>query len=138
VCDLFHLPILNLIDNPGFSVGLEHETAGTIRKGGEWMVAVRPGRGADVLGADAAQLRRRRQQPGDADPPPNVRVTWPAPDVGRHPAEGGIEAAYKRQLAEAEDPVALARRARCPDRERPRPDRTPQPVPDRGADRSAR
>ena len=33
------MPVLNLVDNPGFAVGLEHEIAGTIRKGGEWMVA---------------------------------------------------------------------------------------------------
>jgi acetyl-CoA carboxylase carboxyltransferase component len=37
----------------------------------------------------------------------SVRVAWPAADVGGIPPEGGIEAAYKRQLAEAEDPVAL-------------------------------
>jgi acetyl-CoA carboxylase carboxyltransferase component len=36
-----------------------------------------------------------------------MRVAWPAADVGGIPPEGGIEAAYKRQLAEAEDPVAL-------------------------------
>ena len=35
------------------------------------------------------------------------RVAWPAADVGGIPPEGGIEAAYKRQLAEAEDPRAL-------------------------------
>jgi acetyl-CoA carboxylase carboxyltransferase component len=34
-------------------------------------------------------------------------VVWPAADVGGIPPEGGIEAAYKRQLAEAADPVAL-------------------------------
>jgi acetyl-CoA carboxylase carboxyltransferase component len=38
---------------------------------------------------------------------PSVRVTWPAADVGGIPPEGGIEAAYKRQLAESEDPEAL-------------------------------
>ena len=36
-----------------------------------------------------------------------MRVNWPAADVGGIPPEGGIEAAYKRQLAEAEDPAAL-------------------------------
>jgi acetyl-CoA carboxylase carboxyltransferase component len=35
------------------------------------------------------------------------RVVWPAADVGGIPPEGGIEAAYKRQLAEAADPAAL-------------------------------
>ena len=34
-------------------------------------------------------------------------MTWPAADVGGIPPEGGIEAAYKRQLAEAEDPEEL-------------------------------
>jgi acetyl-CoA carboxylase carboxyltransferase component len=38
---------------------------------------------------------------------PSMRVVWPAADVGGIPPEGGIEAAYKRQLAEAEDPKAL-------------------------------
>jgi acetyl-CoA carboxylase carboxyltransferase component len=37
----------------------------------------------------------------------STRVVWPAADAGGIPPEGGIEAAYKRQLAEAEDPVAL-------------------------------
>jgi acetyl-CoA carboxylase carboxyltransferase component len=36
-----------------------------------------------------------------------MRVTWPAADVGGIPPEGGIEAAYRRQLAEADDPAAL-------------------------------
>src|SRR5438477_12717034 len=38
---------------------------------------------------------------------PSVRVAWPSADVGGIPPEGGIEAAYKRQLAEAADPAAL-------------------------------
>jgi acetyl-CoA carboxylase carboxyltransferase component len=107
LCDLFHLPVLNLIDNPGFAVGLEHELAGTIRKGGEWMVAfaqvqipifsVLMRRSFGVAGNDYATPRSR----------PSMRVVWPSADVGGIPPEGGIEAAYKRQLAEAEDPVAL-------------------------------
>jgi len=107
VCDLFHLPVLNLIDNPGFAVGLEHERAGTIRKGGTWMIAfaqttvpiftVLMRRSFGVAGNNYATPRSR----------PSMRVAWPAADVGGIPPEGGIEAAYKRQLAEAADPVAL-------------------------------
>ena len=107
LCDLFHLPILNLVDNPGFAVGLEHETAGTIRRGGEWMIAsaqatvpiftVLMRRSFGVAGNNFASPRSR----------PSMRVAWPAADVGGIPPEGGIEAAYKRQLAEADDPKAL-------------------------------
>ncbi len=107
LCDLFHLPILNLVDNPGFAVGLEHEINGTIRRGGEWMIAfaqvqvpiftVIVRRSFGVAGNNFATPRSR----------PSMRVTWPAADVGGIPPEGGIEAAYKRQLAEAKDPAAL-------------------------------
>ena len=107
LCDLFHLPILNLVDNPGFAVGLEHEMAGTIRRGGEWMVAfaqvgvpiftVVMRRSFGVAGNNYATPRSQ----------PSVRVGWPAADVGGIPPEGGIEAAYRRQLAESDDPEAL-------------------------------
>ncbi|MDX1382903.1 MAG: carboxyl transferase domain-containing protein [Thermoanaerobaculia bacterium] len=107
LCDLFHIPILNLIDNPGFAVGKEHEIAGTIRCGGEWMVAfaqvevpifsVLMRRSFGVAGNNFATPKER----------PSVRVAWPSADVGGIPPEGGIEAAYKRQLAEAEDPEAF-------------------------------
>jgi acetyl/propionyl-CoA carboxylase alpha subunit/acetyl-CoA carboxylase carboxyltransferase component len=107
ICDLFHIPVLNLVDNPGFAVGLEHETTGTIRRGGEWMVAfaqvsvpiftVLMRRSFGVAGNNYATPQAR----------PSVRIAWPAADVGGIPPEGGIEAAYKRQLAEAADPAAL-------------------------------
>jgi len=107
LCDLFNIPVLNLVDNPGFAVGLDHEISGTIRKGGEWMLAfaritvpiftVILRRSFGVAGNNFASPR------SDAD----VRVAWPAADLGGIPPEGGIEAAYKRQLAEAEDPAAF-------------------------------
>ena len=107
LCDTFHIPILNLIDNPGFAVGVEHEINGTIRKGGQWMIAF-----AQIkLPIFSVLLRRSFGVAGNnyATPQssPSVRVAWPASDVGGIPPEGGIEAAYKRQLAEAQDPVAL-------------------------------
>ena len=107
LCDLFHIPILNLVDNPGFAVGVEHELTGAVRAGGEWMVAfsqvkvpiftVVMRRSFGVAGNNYATPR----------PVPSIRVAWPAADVRGIPPEGGIEAAYKRQLAEPEDPVAL-------------------------------
>ncbi len=107
LCDLFHLPVLNLVDNPGFAVGLEHELTGAIRWGGQWMIAfaqatvpiftVLMRRSFGVAGNNYATPRAA----------PSMRVAWPAADTGGIPPEGGIEAAYKRQLAQAEDPQAL-------------------------------
>ncbi|HWA63633.1 MAG TPA: carboxyl transferase domain-containing protein [Caulobacteraceae bacterium] len=107
LCDLFHIPILNLIDNPGFAVGLEHERAGTIRKGGEWMIAFAQA----SVPIFTVIMRRSFGVAGNNFATPksavSARVVWPAADVGGIPPEGGIEAAYKRQLAEAADPAAL-------------------------------
>ena len=107
LCDLFHLPVLNLVDNPGFAVGIEHEMAGTIRKGGEWMIAF-----AQInVPLFTVIMRRSFGVAGNNYATPlargGARVIWPAADVGGIPPEGGIEAAYKRQLAESADPVAL-------------------------------
>jgi acetyl-CoA carboxylase carboxyltransferase component len=107
LCDLFHLPVVNLVDNPGFAVGIEHEMASTIRKGGEWMIAF-----AQVtVPIFTVIMRRSFGVAGNNYATPkataSARVVWPAADVGGIPPEGGIEAAYKRQLAEAADPVAL-------------------------------
>jgi acetyl/propionyl-CoA carboxylase alpha subunit/acetyl-CoA carboxylase carboxyltransferase component len=107
LCDLFHVPVLNLVDNPGFAVGLEHEIAGTIRKGAEWMIAF-----AQVtVPIFTVIMRRSFGVAGNNYASPrsgaSARVVWPAADVGGIPPEGGIEAAYKRQLAEAADPAAL-------------------------------
>ena len=107
LCDLFHLPILNLVDNPGFAVGLEHEIAGTIRKGAEWMIAF----AQMSVPIFTVIMRRSFGVAGNNYATPlghvSTRVVWPAADVGGIPPEGGIEAAYKRQLAEAADPAAL-------------------------------
>jgi acetyl-CoA carboxylase carboxyltransferase component len=107
LCDLFHLPIVNLVDNPGFAVGIEHEIAGTIRKGGEWMIAF----SQVSVPIFTVIMRRSFGVAGNNYATPkataSTRVVWPAADVGGIPPEGGIEAAYKRQLAEAADPVAL-------------------------------
>ncbi len=107
LCDLFHLPVLNLVDNPGFAVGREHEIAGTIRKGGQWMVAFAQVR----VPVFTVVMRRSFGVAGNNFATPraeaSMRVAWPAADVGGIPPEGGIEAAYKRQLAEAADPEAL-------------------------------
>lgn len=107
LCDLFHLPLVSLIDNPGFAVGLEHEIAATIRRGGHWMIAFAQAsvpiftvimrRSFGVAGNNFATPRAAA----------SMRVVWPSADVGGIPPEGGIEAAYKRQLEESADPAAL-------------------------------
>ncbi len=102
----FHLPVVHLVDVPGFAIGVEAEKAATIRHGVRAMSAVYQAtvpwctimvrKSFGIAGA-AVRNHARAQ----------FRYAWPSGDWGSLPVEGGIEAAYKRDLEAAEDPEAL-------------------------------
>jgi acetyl-CoA carboxylase carboxyltransferase component len=106
LCDTFHLPVVNFVDNPGFLIGTQAEKDGTIRKGVRALQAVYQAtvpwitiivrRVFGVAGAGHANVQAL-----------NLRYAWPSADWGSLPLEGGIEAAYKRELEAAPDRTAL-------------------------------
>jgi propionyl-CoA carboxylase beta chain len=105
LADLFRLPVVHFVDNPGFMIGLEAEKAATIRRGVDAMnaiykattpwasVIIRKAYGV----AGAAMSNHTRFQ---------YRFAWPSGDWGSLPMEGGVEVAYKAELEKAEDPAA--------------------------------
>lgn len=108
---LFRLPVVHLVDNPGFMIGLEAEKSATIRRGVDAMnaiyratvpwasVIIRKAYGV----AGAAMSNHTRFQ---------YRFAWPSGDWGSLPMEGGAEVAYKAELARADDPSAELERIR--------------------------
>lgn len=106
LCEAFHLPIVSLVDNPGFAIGSAAERAGTIRAGGRMIAALYQ----TTVPYFSVILRRTFGVAGAAFVDctnPRLRVAWPSGDWGSLPLEGGIEAAYRRKLAEADDPDAM-------------------------------
>ena len=104
LAETFHLPIVHLADIPGFLIGREAEQAATIRRGVRAMAAVFQCRVPwcavlvrKVYGvAGAAHMNSSRF---------NLRYAWPSGDWGSLPIAGGPEAAYKAELAAADDPA---------------------------------
>ena len=104
LAETFHLPIVHLADIPGFLIGREAEQAATIRRGVRAMAAVFQCRVPwcavlvrKVYGvAGAAHMNSSRF---------NLRYAWPSGDWGSLPIAGGLEAAYKAELAAADDPA---------------------------------
>ncbi len=102
----FHLPVVHLVDNPGFVIGLDAEKAATIRHGSRALASVYQATVPwcsilvrKVFGvAGAAHSNGSRLQ---------YRYAWPSGDWGSLPVEGGLEAAYKSQLAASDDPDSL-------------------------------
>ena len=108
LADTFHLPVVHLVDQPGFVIGTHAERASTIRHGARALAAVYQASVPwcsvilrKVFGvAGAAHSNASRLQ---------YRFAWPSGDWGSLPLEGGIEAAYRAQLEAAEDPEVLRR-----------------------------
>jgi acetyl-CoA carboxylase carboxyltransferase component len=108
LCDTFHLPVVNLVDNPGYMVGPDAERVGTIREGVRSLFAVYQAsvpwvsvivRKAYGVAGGAHQNSRRF----------NMRYAWPSGEWGSLPIEGGVDAAYRREIEAAPDPAARRR-----------------------------
>ena len=106
LCDAFHLPILSLVDEPGFMIGPEAEQEGTIRYGMEAMFAVQQ---TEVPWLAVIVRKAFGVAAGiHLGPAPTV-LAWPSAQSGALPVEGGVALAYKREIAEAPDPEARRR-----------------------------
>ncbi len=102
----FDLHVIHFVDCPGFACGVRHETAGGPRKGGRAMAAVYQA----SVPVCAVVIRKAFGLAGSAMFNPakaKWRYCWPSGDWGSLPMAGGIEAAFRKELAEAEDPEAL-------------------------------
>jgi acetyl-CoA carboxylase carboxyltransferase component len=108
LCDTFHLPIVNFVDQPGVVVGLPAEKAGTIRVAVRALQAIAQSRVPWV----AMILRKAFGVAGSAygrQHDLNLRYAWPSGMWGSLPIEGGVSAAYKRELETSENPEARQR-----------------------------
>lgn len=105
MADQFKLPVIHLVDNPGFMIGGEAERAGTIRYGVNAMNAIYK---TSVPWASVI-IRRAYGIAGSAMSNAErfqYRFAWPSGDWGSLPIEGGIEVAYKAEIEASDDPAA--------------------------------
>ena len=106
LAETFNLPILHLVDNPGFLVGTHAERQATIRHGARALAAIYQlstpvcsiilRRAFGVAGAAHTNHTHHKH-----------RYAWPSGDWGSLPVEGGIEAAYRSDLEKSENPEKL-------------------------------
>jgi acetyl-CoA carboxylase carboxyltransferase component len=102
LCETFHLPIVSLTDQGGVSIGRAAEQRGTIRHGARAITALYQARVPQaelilrrVYGVGGAGIVNRHRA---------VRSwAWPSGDWGSLPVQGGVEAAFRAQIAAAQD-----------------------------------
>ena len=106
LCDAFNLPVVIFLDMPGFMLGSHAERKATMRRGVRALIASAEAevpkiefnvRKAYGVAADAAHSLGH---PNGL----NLRYGWPAGEWGGIPIEGGVAAAYRREIESAPDP----------------------------------
>jgi acetyl-CoA carboxylase carboxyltransferase component len=108
MCDCFHIPLVFLVDVPGFMVGVKAEEMGTLREG---MRAVYMAAKMSVPSLTLV-IRKCYGMAGMATCNKNgldYKVAWPSGEWGSLPLEGGVAAAFRREIARAEDTVRRER-----------------------------
>jgi len=110
LCDLFHLPIVSFVDEPGFAIGSSAEQEGTIRAGMNAMFTVLQ---SSVPWFACVIRRSYGVAQGIHLGPGATVVAWPSAMSGSLPVESGVALAFRRDIEAADDPDA--RRAELED-----------------------
>jgi len=106
LCNAFGIPLVFLMDVPGFMVGTKVEHAGIIRHGAKMLHAVAAATVPKVTvvirkayGAGYYVMNGRAYEP-------DLIVAWPSAEISVMGAEGAVEIVFRKQVEEAEDPAA--------------------------------
>jgi len=105
-CDSFNIPLIVFEDVPGFLPGVDQEHGGIIRHGAKLLyafceatvpkitVVTRKAYGGAYCVMNSKHIRA------------DVNLAWPTAEIAVMGAEGAVNIIFRRELAEAEDPVA--------------------------------
>jgi acetyl-CoA carboxylase carboxyltransferase component len=103
LCDTFHIPLIYFVDVPGVTIGPEAEANAILREG---MRTAMAGMQATVPSITLV-IRRCYGMAGMATRDRDgldFKIAWPSAEWGSLPIEGGVAAAYRREIRDAADP----------------------------------
>lgn len=104
LCETFGLPVISLIDTPGFMVGPKHEETALVRHSSRLLVA-----GAALTVPLVSVVLRRayglgaQAMVGGSLHEPLLTVAWPSAHLGPMGLEGAVRLALRKDLEEIED-----------------------------------
>ncbi|WP_316315912.1 carboxyl transferase domain-containing protein, partial [Clavibacter michiganensis] len=110
MCDAFNIPIITLLDVPGFLPGVDQEHNGVIRHGAKLLYAycnatvprislvLRKAYGGAYIVMDSRSI--------GAD----IALAWPTNEIAVMGADGAANVIFRREIAAADDPDAVRAR----------------------------
>jgi acetyl-CoA carboxylase carboxyltransferase component len=108
-CDAFNLPIVTLVDTPGFMPGVDQEHGGIIKHGAKILhayaeatvpkitVVMRKAYGGAYIAMGSLSLNS------------DVNYAWPTAEIAVMGPEGAVRILYRREMEKAPDPEAFFR-----------------------------
>ena len=105
-CDAFNIPILTLVDVPGFLPGTEQEWDGIIRRGAKLLYAY-----AEASVPLVTLITRKAYGGafivmGSKYLGSDINFAWPSAEIAVMGAQGAVNILYRKELADAKDPEA--------------------------------
>jgi len=109
-CDCFNIPIISIIDTPGYLPGLEQERNGIIRHGSKLLfsyceatvpklaVIVGKAYGGAYIAMSSKHLRA------------DVNLAWPTAEIAVLGPEAAINIIFRKEIAESKDPEAFRKK----------------------------
>jgi acetyl-CoA carboxylase carboxyltransferase component len=107
-CNVYNIPLVTLVDVPGFLPGVEEERGGIIRHGAKMLhafasatvpkltVILRKSYGGSYLAMCSQEMRA------------DMVYAWPSAEIAVMGAEAAVKILYRKELKEAADPKAKA------------------------------
>lgn len=105
-CNVYNIPLVNLVDVPGFMPGLAQERGGIIRHGAKMLFAYASATVPKIT------LIMRKAYGGaylamcSSDLGADQVFAWPTAEIAVMGAEGAVQVIYRREIKEAADPKA--------------------------------
>jgi acetyl-CoA carboxylase carboxyltransferase component len=107
LCNAYGIPLVYLMDVPGFMVGTKVEEGGIIRHGAKMLYAT-----ANATVPKITVVLRKAYGAGyfvmcGRAYEPDLIVAWPSAEISVMGAEGAVEIIFRKQVEAAEDPAAM-------------------------------
>lgn len=101
-CDAFNIPILTLVDVPGFLPGTDQEWGGIIRRGAKLLYAYAEATVPKITVITRKAFGGAYIVMGSKKLGADVNLAWPTAQIGVMGAQGAVNILYRRDLAAAE------------------------------------
>lgn len=106
-CDAFNIPILTLVDVPGFLPGKDQEFQGIIRRGAKLLYAYAEATVPKLTVITLKAYGGAYIVMGSKKLGADLNLAWPTAQIGVMGAQGAVNILYRRELAAADDAEAL-------------------------------